>query len=447
MTDGPPLELEEFDRLVDSGHVDTVLVVWTDPGGRLQGERVHARHFRSKVLAGGLDLEPGRADPNAVDLAAPAGSLVLRPDPATLRPAPWLAGSVMVQGDLFRADGLPVRTMPRQVLAAQVKEAADLGVVPAAALATQFTVFADDLATAAARNWAGLTGTAAGGSGSGLGATNTDEALLRDLRQTAYNSGLTVRSSNGTPVDGQYDIGFWHGDLIRAADDHVAFRSAATELAHRHDKSLTFMARYDDRPGNGARLAMSLRGLDGTHVFSDTANQDFSDGRSAVFRSFVAGVLATLRDFTLLYAPTVNSYKRLRPGGGAPTAITWGEGGVAAALRVAGRGESLRVQNRVPGADVNPYLALAGMLAGGLYGIRAGLPLEQPLIGDSRAPGLVRIPADLVTARQTFAGSDLARNAFGEDVVAMCLRAADAELAAFGAAVTDWERRRGLEMQ
>lgn len=444
MTDGPPLELDEFERLVDSGHVDTVLVVWTDPGGRLQGERVHARHFSGSVLAGGLGLEPGQADPSA---SALTGSLVLRPDPATLRPAPWLAGSVMVQGDLFRADGLPVRTAPRQVLAAQVKEAADLGVVPSAAVATQFSVFGTGFAGAAERRWAGLAGTGAGGTGSGLGATNADEALLRDLRQTAYNCGLTVQASHGTSVDGQYDMVFRHGDLVRVADDHVAFRSAATELADRHDRSLTFMARYDERPGNGLRLSMSLCGLDGAFVFSDTANQDFSDGRSAVFRSFVAGVLATLRDFTLLYAPTVNAYKRFRPGGGAPTAITWGEGGAAAALRVAGRGETLRVQNRVPGADADPYLALAGMLAGGLYGIRAGLPLEQPLIGDSRAPGLARVPTTLAAARETFAGSDLARNAFGEDVVAMCLRSADAELVAFDTAVTDWERRRGFEMR
>ncbi|MBT0770521.1 glutamine synthetase [Kineosporia sp. J2-2] len=438
-----PLELEEFERLVGSGHVDTVLVVWTDPAGRLQGERVHARHFSGSVLAGGLNLEPGRADPSAAALAAPSGALVLRPDPATLRPAPWLAGSVMVQGDLFRADGLPVRTSPRQVLSAQVKEAADLGVVPTGAVSSQFTVFGATYAEAAGQFWSALPG----GSGNGLGGTNVDEDLLRDLRQTAYNSGLTVRSSHGTGVPGQHDIAFQHDDLVRTADNHVAFRALATELARRHDKSLTFMARYDDRPGNGARLSMSLRGLDGAFVFADTANQDYSDGRSAVFRSFVAGVLATLRDFTLLYAPTVNSYKRFRHDPAAPTAITWGEGGTASALRVAGRGETLRVQNRVPGADVNPYLALAGMLAGGLYGIRAGLPLEQPLIGDSRAPGLARVPATLAAARETFAGSDLARNAFGEDVVAMCLRAADAELDAFGTTVTDWERRRGFEMQ
>ncbi|GAB6900821.1 glutamine synthetase family protein [Kineosporia succinea] len=439
------LELDEFERLVNSGHVDTVLVVWTDPAGRLQGERVHARYFSSTVLANGLNVEPVRADPSAVSLVAPSGALVLRPDPATLRPAPWMAGSVMVQGNLFRADGLPVRTAPRQVLAAQVREAADLGVVPAASVALQFTVFGTGYAQAASQHWTGLDLAPASRS---LGGTNADEDLLRDLRQTAYNSGLTVHSSHGTGVPGQYDLTFRHDDLVRTADHHVAFRSAATELAGRHERALTFMARYDDRPGNGARVSMSLRGLDGSFVFADPAEAGTSgDGRSAVFRSFVAGVLATLRDFTLLYAPTVNSYKRFRDGGGAPAAITWAEGGAGGALRVAGRGESLRVQNRVPGSDVNPYLALAGMLAGGLYGIRAGLPLEQPLVGDLRAPGLARVPASLSAARQAFAGSDLARNAFGEDVVAMVLRAADAELEAFDGVVTDWERRRGFEMQ
>ncbi len=283
MTAGPPLELEEFERLVDSGHVDTVLVVWTDPGGRLHGERVHARHFTAQVLANGLNLETGRADPSAAALAAPSGALVLRPDPSTLRPAPWLAGSVMVQGHLFRADGLPVRTSPRQVLASQVKEAADLGVVPTGAISLQFSVFGATYTDAAEQDWRGLRSSAAGG----IGTTNVDEDLLRDLRQTAYNAGLTVQSSHGTGVAGQHDISFVHDDLVRSADNQVTFRTAATELAHRHDKALSFMARYDDRPGNGARISMSLRGLDGSFVFNDTANQDFSDGRSAVFRSFV----------------------------------------------------------------------------------------------------------------------------------------------------------------
>jgi glutamine synthetase len=179
-------------------------------------------------------------------------------------------------------------------------------------------------------------------------------------------------------------------------------------------------------------------------VFTESTAES-ADGRSQVFRSFVAGVLATLRDFTLFYAPTINSYKRYQPGTFAPTAIAWGEDNRTCALRVVGHDTGLRVENRVPGGDANPYLAQAAMLAGGLFGIRAGLPLEPAFTGNAYTSDLARIPSTLREARDVFAESELAKSAFGEDVVAHYVQAADVELRAFDAAVTDWERRRGFE--
>jgi glutamine synthetase len=192
---------------------------------------------------------------------------------------------------------------------------------------------------------------------------------------------------------------------------------------------------------------MSLRGTDGSLIFAEDPNTlpEFSDGRSPLFRSFVAGVLATLRDFTLLYAPNINSYKRFASDSFAPTSIAWGEDNRTCALRVVGQGASLRVENRVPGGDANPYMALSAMLAGGLFGIRGGLPLEAPFEGNAYRAGLARVPSTLMEARDVFAHSELAKDAFGEEVVAHYVNAADVELAAFNSSVTDWERARGFE--
>jgi glutamine synthetase len=262
-----------------------------------------------------------------------------------------------------------------------------------------------------------------------------------------YNAGMTVESSKGECAPGQQELTFKYDDVIKTADNHVVFKAGAKELAGRHDKALTFMAKYDEHEGNSCHIHMSLRGLDGSMVFAedDTVLTDEFDGRSAVFRSFVAGVLATLEDFTLLYAPNVNSYKRFQPGSFAPTAIAWGNDNRTCALRVVGHGPSLRLENRVPGGDANPYLALSAMLAGGLFGIRAGLPLEPAFVGNAYESGAPRVPGTLREARDKFADSELAKSAFGEDVVAHYVRAADIELEAFNASVTDWERKRGFE--
>jgi glutamine synthetase len=262
-----------------------------------------------------------------------------------------------------------------------------------------------------------------------------------------YNAGMTVESSKGECAPGQQEVTFKFDDVLRTADNHAVFKAGAKELAGRHEKSITFMAKYDEREGNSCHIHMSLRGLDGAFVFAEdeTVLSDDFDGRSPVFRSFVAGILATLEDFTLLYAPNVNSYKRFQPGSFAPTVIAWGNDNRTCALRVVGTAGGLRLENRVPGGDANPYLALSAMLAGGLFGIRAGLPLEPAVAGNAYESNAPRVPTTLREARDKFADSELAKSAFGEDVVAHYVRAADVELESFNRSVTDWERKRGFE--
>ncbi len=456
MADGSPMPLSKLGQTVESGHVDTVMVVFTDMQGRLQGKRVHARYFLDNVMDHGLEtcdyLLAVDVEMNTVggyDLSSwdkGYGDLSLRPDMSTLRAAPWIPGTTMVQCDLLYADGTPVRQSPRQVLKAQVQEANELGVVALGATELEFLVFDNTYQEAFELDYTKLNASTRYNVDYSIFGTSNDEALIRDIRNTMYNAGLTVESSKGECNLGQHEIAFEYDTVLTTADNHVVFKTAAKELASRHGKSLTFMAKYDEREGNSCHIHMSLRGSDGSIVFAeDSRENDYSDGRSSIFRSFVAGVLATLRDFTLLYAPTINSYKRYQPGSFAPTAIAWGEDNRTCALRVVGSGSGLRVENRVPGGDVNPYMAQAAMLAGGLFGIRAGLPLEPAFVGNAYDSDRARVPGSLHEARDVFADSELAKSAFGEDVVAHYVHAADVELAAYDAAVTDWERRRGFE--
>ncbi len=207
--------------------------------------------------------------------------------------------------------------------------------------------------------------------------TGRVEPLLRDIRNAMYAAGLRVESAKGECNFGQHEIAFRYADVLKTADDHALYKMAAKEIAAAHGKSLTFMSKFDEREGNSCHIHMSLRSPDGGVVFDSDA------GRTDVFGGFVAGVLATLREFTLLYAPNVNSYKRFAVGSFAPTKVAWGEDNRTCSVRVVGHGPSLRPELRLPGGDVNPYVALAGMLGAGLYGIRSGLDLPAAFEGNA----------------------------------------------------------------
>lgn len=254
-----------------------------------------------------------------------------------------------------------------------------------------------------------------------------------------YAAGMDVESAKGECNYGQHEIGFLYADALTTADNHAVYKTVAKEIAAQRGQSITFLAKYNEREGNSCHIHLSLRGGDGSTVFWDDSH------RSALYDSFVAGLLATMADFTLLYAPNINSYKRFAPGSFAPTGIAWGTDNRTCALRLVGRGPSARLENRVPGGDVNPYLALAAMLAGGLYGIEQQLALEPELTGNAYAADLPQVPRTLRDARHQFANSAVARAAFGDEVVDHYTNMADVELAAFDAAVTDWELRRGFE--
>ena len=423
--------------------------------GRLQGKRIHAAFFLDSVLGHGTEgcnyLLAVDVDMNTVDGYAISswergyGDMMFDLDLATLRRTPGQPYSATVQCDLSWLDGSGLGAASRRGRCSRPRSTRppSSGFVALTGTELEFIVFEDSFDQAWDRRYHGLTGANRYNVDySILGGTRV-EPLLRDIRNEMYAGGVTVESAKGECNLGQHEIAFLYDEVVRTCDNHVVYKTAAKEIAAKHGQSLTFMAKFDEREGNSCHIHLSLRGTDGETVFAD---DDREGGRSAVFEHFVAGIQSTMRELTLLYAPNVNSYKRFQPGSFAPTAIAWGTDNRTCALRVVGHGAGLRVENRVPGGDVNPYLAVAGMLAAGLHGIREELPLEEAFAGNAYASDKDRVPSTLDEARDLFVGSAVRPwRPSATTVVDHYAHAAEVELAAFNAAVTDWERVRGFE--
>jgi glutamine synthetase len=335
----------------------------------------------------------------------------------------------------------PVVQSPRTILRHQLDRAAEHGWTALAGTELEFIAFDTTYEQAHLDDYRNLTPANQYNIDYSILGTSRVEPLLRDIRNHMYAAGLDVESAKGECNFGQHEIGFLYAEAMMTADNHAVYKTAAKEIAAQHGKAITFMAKYDAREGNSCHIHLSLRGRDGELVFWDKERGE----RTALYDHFVAGVLATTADFTLLYAPNINSYKRFAEGSFAPNTIAWGLDNRTCAVRLVGQGAAARMENRVPGADVNPYLALAAMLAGGLYGIENELPLEDELVGNAYTSGREKVPGTLAAAREVFATSKVARAALGDDVVDHYVNMADVELTAYNAAVTDWELRRGFE--
>jgi glutamine synthetase len=366
------------------------------------------------------------------------GGIRLVLDPQTIRLLQHQPGTVMVQCDAVWPDQTPVVQSPRTILKQQLAAAGsrDYDVLVGAQL--QFMAFHTSYEDAWTTHYRDLALVNQYNVDSSILGGSRVEPLLREIRNRTYAAGMDVASIKGERNLGQYEIGFRHADALTAADNHTVFKTLAKEIAAQHGGAITFMPKYDEGQGNSCHIQLSLRGTDGSTVFSENG------GRTKIFDAFVAGLLATLYDFTLLYAPNINSYKRFALGSPTPTAIAWGPG-QHCAIRVLGEDQSARLQNRVPGGDVNPYLGIAAMIAGGLYGLDHDLELGVGLTGNGHLSDFPSVPRTLREARQAFASSQVARTAFGDDVVDHYTTMADVELDAFDAAVTDWELRRSFE--
>jgi glutamine synthetase len=446
------LSRSELEALVDAGDIDTVIVAFCDMQGRLTGKRLSARLFVEDTAEHGAEccnyLLAVDVDNNTVDGYAISswetgyGDMVMTPDFATLRLVPWLPGTALVMADLSWTDGRPVTQAPRSILNRQIDRLSERGLVPYAATELEFMVFDDTFRAAWAAGYTGLTPATDYNIDYAMLASTRMEPLLRDIRLGMDGAGMYCEGVKGECNLGQQEIGFRYDHARTTCDNHTIYRNGAKEIADQHGKSLTFMAKFDEREGNSCHIHISLRGEDGSAVFADP---DAEDGMTPLFRSFIAGQLATMRELSLCYAPNVNSYKRFAEGSFAPTAIAWGFDNRTCALRVVGSGAAMRMENRAPGGDVNQYLAVSALIAGGLYGIENELELPEALSGNAYTSGAERLPTTLAEAVELFDNSKVARDAFGDDVVDHYLNYARVELKAFNAAVTDWERMRGFE--
>ena len=446
----PALSVDELRRQVEVGDVDTVLVALTDMQGRLQGKRLHAQYFLDVVLEHATEgcnyLLAVDVDMNTVEGYAMSswssgyGDFVMQPDLSTLRPVPWQDGTVLVLADLRWEDGTEVVASPRQVLARQRARLAESGLTAYVGTELEFIVFRDTYEQAWSAGYRDLTPANQYNVDYSLLGTARIEPLLRRIRNCMAGAGLTVESAKGECNLGQHEIAFRYDEAGVACDGHVFFKNGAKEIAAQEAMALTFMAKYDAREGNSCHIHCSFRGTDGELVLAE------GDGLSDVGRSFVAGQLRYMRELTLLLAPNINSYKRYVEGSFAPTALRWGRDNRTCAFRLVGHGPSLRLENRIPGGDVNPYLATAAVIAAGLAGIEEKLDLEAAsegnAYGDLDAP---RVPTNLSEARDLWHSSAFARRVFSDEVVDHYANMATVELAAFGRAVTDWERFRGFE--
>ena len=446
------MELEDLDVAVDNGSIDTVLLALTDMQGRLQGKRLHGRYFMDEVVGSGSEgcnyLLADDVDMNTVDGYAMSswssgyGDFVMKPDFGTLRRVPWQPHTAMVLADLETTDGVPVYASPRQILQRQLARLAEHGLTAFAGTELEFVLYRDTYEQAFEKNYRDLVPANQYNVDYSLLGTARVEPLLRRIRNEMYGAGLTPESAKGECNFGQHEIAFRYADALTCADNHVIYKNGAKEIAAQEGMALTFMAKPNEREGNSCHIHFSLRGEDGRSAMLG----DGPGHLSVTGQRVLAGLLASMREFSLFFAPNINSYKRYQPGSFAPTALRWGVDNRTCALRMAGHGEGMRVENRVPGGDVNPYLAIAALVAGALHGLENELELEPEFVGNAYEDGAApRVPALLREAQQLWLASDVARDAFGADVVGHYANMAQVELAAFDAAVTDWELRRGFE--
>jgi glutamine synthetase len=437
------MELKEL----RDGSIDTVVVAFTDMQGRLMGKRLHVDYFLEQaegghpvegcnyLLALEMEMEPVPGY-GIAGWERGYGDFALAPDLGTLRPIPWLEGTALVLCDVTWHDGSPVAPSPRQVLKAQVDRAAALGFEPRFGSELEFFLLKETYAEAHAKHYRDLTPTVPYILDYHVLATSYDEPFIRQIRNGMHAAGIPVENSKGEAWPGQHEINFRYADAVTMADNHVVYKNGAKEIAHLNGCSITFMAKPDHTwIGNSCHIHGSLW-RDGESAFA---------GESETFKRFLAGWIGCARELAVFLAPTINSYKRYAAGSWAPTTLAWGYDNRTCGFRIVGHGDALRAETRIPGGDVNPYLAFAALLAAGLHGIERELELPAPLEGNAYESDAERFPASLREAIAALESGTVARTAFGDEVIDHYLNYARTEQRLFDEVVTCYERERMFE--
>jgi glutamine synthetase len=447
------LSIEELTAAIQSGAIDTVVVAMTDMQGRLTGKRIHGDHFLNEVLKHGTEgcnyLLAVDVDMNTVQGYEMSSwergysDFELAPDFNTLRLIPWQEGAALVLADVQWLDHSPVVASPRQILRKQIANLEKAGMQAMCGTELEFVVYKDSYEEAWNKAYRDLTPVNQYNVDYSILGGSRIEPLLREIRLGMSAAGMTVESVKGECNLGQHEIAFKYSDALSNCDQHVIYKNGAKEIAAEAGYALTFMAKPNEREGNSSHIHLSFRGLNGELVMADESDKEH--GMSELGRQFIAGQLTHMRELSLLFAPNINSYKRYVPGSFAPTAIRWGRDNRTCAFRLVGRGAGLRLENRIPGGDVNPYLAVAGIIAAGLDGITKKMKLEPAFTGNAYISDSPRVPSTMNEALDLWENSAWVKETFGEEVQAHYANMARVEIAAYGKAVTDWELFRNFE--
>ena len=447
------LSVDQLRKDITDKKIDTVVVAMTDMQGRLVGKRLDANYFLSDVLKhcteGCNYLLAVDVDMNTVpgyemsSWEKGYSDLAMVPDTATLRYIPWQDGAALLLADVAWLDHSDVVASPRQILRKQIKDLADAGMKAMVGTELEFIVYNNTYEQAWSKGYKDLTPANQYNVDYSILGGSRIEPLLRAIRLGMTGAGMNVESVKGECNFGQHEIAFKYADALTTCDNHVIYKNGAKEIAAQTGYALTFMAKPNLREGNSCHIHLSFRGLKDELVMTD--DKDKEHGLSDVGRSFIAGQLKYLRELALLYAPNINSYKRYVPGSFAPTAIRWGRDNRTCALRLVGHGQSLRLENRAPGGDVNPYLAVSAAIAAGLAGINEKLKLEPAYTTNAYDSDSPRVPASMLEAQQLWANSSFVKSVFGKEVQDHYTNMAQVELDAYGKAVTDWELFRNFE--
>ncbi|MGB0088520.1 MAG: glutamine synthetase family protein [Planifilum fulgidum] len=454
MAEAGKVTLDRLKELIKAGEVDTVAVGFCDMQGRLMGKRYTGEHFLRIADEGshfcdyllGTDMEMTTPQGfSVVGWEKGYGDWTAKPDWNTLRVIPWLEKTACVLADVVDEEGKPVMVAPRSVLKRQVGRAAALGFEVMMASELEFYLVRDSYEEAFRKGYAGLELGGHYNEDYHLLQGMRNEGLYRRFREQFSRADIPIECTKGEAGIAQHEINVRYADALESADRHVLLKHGMKEMAIQSGVSVTFMAKPDHSwTGSSCHIHLSLRDRKtGRNAFYDPAAEG---GMSKTMRSFLAGVMRHMRETAILFAPNVNSYKRYIAESWAPTHIVWGRDNRTCGLRIVGSGESLRIENRFPGADANPYLAYAAMIASGLEGLVNGYELEEPCEGNGYArQGSETLPASLAEAIEAFAGSTFVRRAFGETVSDHYLNAARVEQRLYDQVVTDWEKRRYFE--
>ncbi|WP_421906218.1 glutamine synthetase family protein [Mameliella sp.] len=449
-----PMTFDDLKAQVSSGEVDTVLACIVDMQGRLMGKRFHAAHFVNSaweethccnyLLATDLMM----ATPEgyaATSWEKGYGDYVMKPDLTTLRPMPWLEGTVMVLCDVLdHHTHEEVPHSPRAMLKKMVARAEAMGFTPMMATELEFFLFEksfDEIRKSGFRDLATLSGY---NEDYNIQLTSREEHVMRPVRNHLYAAGLPIENSKGEAETGQEELNIKYAPALDTAEYHTIAKHAVKEIAHQQGHAASFLPKWHhDKVGSSSHVHQSLW-QDGKPVFFDESD---ALGMSALMKNYVAGLLKYAPDYMVFLAPYINSYKRFQVGTFAPTRVIWSIDNRTAGFRLCGDGsKAVRIECRVGGSDMNPYLAMAAMLAAGLKGIEDGLELAPAFSGDAYAGKAPELPTTLPAARSALMQSDLLREAFGEEVVAHYARAAEVEIEDFNRVVTDYEIARGFEL-